>query len=130
MISRTSIAISALLFLLAISALGVIINGYQHRQLFIGLQGLQQQEYRLKVQFGRLMLEESTWSSPALIEQLATSQLSMIVPKSDQLIVAKKKELVVSLERASKKRDLSTAKIFAASTWSEKNKVAGEKLVN
>lgn len=88
MFSRNFMVISILLLLLAVSALGVVFNGYQHRQLFIGLQSLQQQESELKVQFGRLKLEESAWSSPALIEELAMSQLSMRVPKNSQLNIS------------------------------------------
>ena len=97
MLSRNLITIAILLLLLTVSALAVIFNGYQHRQLFIGLQNLQEQESKLKVQFGRLLLEESAWSSPALIEQLAVSKLSMVVPKAGHLIVTARKDSAFEL---------------------------------
>ena len=77
-----------LLVLVAIaSALGVIYSSYQSRQLFSELQQLDRQAVQLDEEWGRLLLEQSTWASHSRIEQLAKSKLNMVVPDASSTIV-------------------------------------------
>lgn len=77
------------LLLVVASALGVIYSSYQSRQLFSSLQQLSKESMQLEEEWGRLLLEQSTWASHARIEQLAKSQLDMIVPDPASIVVIK-----------------------------------------
>lgn len=80
----------ALVLLLVIcSAMGVIYSSYESRQLFSELQQENKETMRLEEEWGRLLLEQSTWASPARIEQIASSKLQMVVPKPAAMIVVK-----------------------------------------
>ena len=75
------------LLLVSVSAIGVIYSSYQSRQLFAELQDKKREEMRLQEQWGRLLLERSTWASPARIERIAKSQLNMIEPEQQAVTV-------------------------------------------
>ncbi len=75
--------------LIVASALGVIYSSYKSRQLFSELQQLNRETVRLEEEWGRLLLEQSTWASHARIEQLAKSELNMVVPKPESIIVVR-----------------------------------------
>ncbi len=79
-----------LLFCVLLSALGVIVSSYQSRQLFNDWQQAQHQSVYLEEEWSRLLLEESTWSSPSRVEQLALSELQMQAPDSRSIVVVKK----------------------------------------
>ena len=76
-----------LVVLLVFSALGVIYSSYKSRQLFSELQQLNRESIRLEEEWGRLLLEQSTWASHARIEQVAKDKLQMVVPNSSAIIV-------------------------------------------
>lgn len=76
-----------LLCFIVSSALLVVYNAYQNRQLYIELNKSVQQYAALEIEYGRLLLEESTWSSPAQIERAASSQLGMQIPAENQLVI-------------------------------------------
>lgn len=82
------------LFLLAIlvivSAVSVIYAKHLNRNEFIQLQQLEKQRDLLNEEWGRLLLEESTWGSPSRVEQQVRSRLDMIVPKADMTVVIKR----------------------------------------
>lgn len=71
-----------LLVLLLVSALGVIYSTFQSRQLFSELQQSYRKEIAMEEQWGRLLLEQSTWASHARIEELARTKLNMAVPEA------------------------------------------------
>ena len=75
----------ALMVLIVASSLAVVASSFKSRQLFVQLQTLQKEASSLQVRRGQLLLEESTWASPALIEQQAVASLSMRVPSGRQL---------------------------------------------
>lgn len=79
--------IAALLVAVVVSALVVVNNSYQNRQLFIALNNANQIHTELSIEYGKLLLEQSSWSSPALIETIAASNLHMQLPESDNIIV-------------------------------------------
>jgi cell division protein FtsL len=82
-------ATSVLLLLVIASALGVIYSSYVSRQLFSELQQDKRQAMRLEENWGRLLLEQSTWAAHARIERLAKSELNMIVPEPASIVVVK-----------------------------------------
>lgn len=72
--------------LVAASALGVIYSSFKSRQLFSVLQLEIREAVQLEEEWGRLLLEQSTWASHTRVEQLAKRELNMIVPESIVLI--------------------------------------------
>ncbi len=87
--AKVLLVFSLVLSLLVASALGVIYSSYKSRQLFSELQQHSRETMQLEEQWGRLLLEQSTWASHARIEQLAKSKLNMVVPSQQAIIVVK-----------------------------------------
>ena len=83
------IASVAAVVLVVSSGVGVIYSSYKSRQLFSELQQLNRETVRLEEEWGRLLLEQSTWASHARIEHLAKSELHMVVPKPESTIVVR-----------------------------------------
>ena len=87
-LSHRHLRIAALLlFFVTLSALAVVHTSFKNRHLFIELLALQHEATQQKIKLGRLLIEESTWSSLAAIEHTASSQLAMTVPRPEQLVV-------------------------------------------
>ncbi len=84
---RMWLACTVVVALILASAIGVIFSTYKSRQLFSDVQ-LQYKESRLlEEQWGRLLLEQSTWASHSRVERLARSKLSMVAPGPAEMIV-------------------------------------------
>lgn len=62
------------------SAMASIAVSHQTREQYARLQQLERERDQLQTEWGRLLLEESTWSSPARIERLAVERLDMRLP--------------------------------------------------
>jgi cell division protein FtsL len=62
------------------SALGVVYSQHRARALFVELRQLEREQAQLETQWGRLELEQSTWSTPGRIERLARERLDMRLP--------------------------------------------------
>lgn len=75
------------LLLLVVSALGVNYSSYKNRQLFSELQKMKSETIRLEEEWGRLLLEQSTWASHSRIEGLAKSKLNMVVPDPVSIVL-------------------------------------------
>jgi len=69
------------------SAISVIYTKHQSRVEFVALQQLEQRRDHLDEEWGRLLLEQSTWASPGRVEREAKNKLSMIVPTADRVVV-------------------------------------------
>lgn len=78
------------LVLVLVSSLSVILSTYKSRQLFSDVQLQHRESMQLEEQWGRLLLEQSTWSSQTRIENLAKNKLNMLVPDPARMIVIKK----------------------------------------
>lgn len=74
-------------FCLFFSALSVVYKKHESRQLFIQLQTLQREVESLQEEWSQLLLEQGTWASAARIEQMARTQLQMILPEPDQVVI-------------------------------------------
>ena len=77
----------SLILAVFISALSVVYVQDQNRMLFSELSSLQQKRDAMHVEWGQLLLEESTWSTQARIQRLASSDLQMHLPKQKNIII-------------------------------------------
>jgi cell division protein FtsL len=78
------------LILVLVSSLGVIFSTYKSRQLFSDVQLQHRDSMQLEEQWGRLLLEQSTWASHSRVEGLARAKLGMVVPDPGAMIVIKR----------------------------------------
>jgi cell division protein FtsL len=80
-----------LILLLAIlaSAITVFYTKHSSRKSFVVLQDLQHTRDQLNEEWGRLLIEQSTWGNPARVEQQARQQLHMALPTAANIEVIK-----------------------------------------
>jgi cell division protein FtsL len=64
------------------SAVQVIYARYKARDLFVQLERLNAQRDSLEMDWGRLQLEQSYWSSNAFVERVANAKLQMSLPQT------------------------------------------------
>jgi cell division protein FtsL len=88
--TRLWLACVLALILVLVSSLGVIFSTYKSRQLFSDVQVQYRDSMELEEQWGRLLLEHSTWASHSRVEGLARTKLGMIVPGPGAMIVIKR----------------------------------------
>lgn len=62
------------------TAMAAITTSHLTREQYARLQQLERERDQLQTEWGRLLLEESAWSSPARIERLAVERLEMRLP--------------------------------------------------
>jgi len=77
----------ALLLAIVGTSLGVVITTYNARLLLNSLQGLVQEQNHLQVEWGQLLLEQSSLVAQGQVEEIAISQLGMEVPSMDKVVV-------------------------------------------
>jgi len=82
-------SVLAVAIVLLISAVAVIYTKHLTRNQFIQLQQQEKQRDLLNEEWGRLLLEQSTWASPGRVEQQASQRLNMMVPTADMTVVIK-----------------------------------------
>ncbi len=70
---------------LVASAVAVVYAKHETRQLFMELQTLIAERDELEVAWGRLRIEQSTWSNHARVEKLAREQMGMVAPAPDDI---------------------------------------------
>ena len=68
-------------------AVGVIWSKHQSRTAFIQLQRLQNERDRLDIEWGQLKLEQSAWSSHGRVEQVAHTDLKMVIPTPNEVLI-------------------------------------------
>lgn len=80
---------SLYLMLLAVlaSSISVVYIKHQSRIEFVALQELEQHRDDLNEEWGRLLLEQSTWASPGRVERQAKIRLNMAVPIAARTMV-------------------------------------------
>ncbi|PJE80355.1 Cell division protein FtsL [invertebrate metagenome] len=83
---RKNQMVGILLLLIVISGASVSFTAYKNRQLHNQLKTVQDQRNRAQVEWGRLLLEYSTLTTPARIEKLAMERLNMEMPAAGQII--------------------------------------------
>lgn len=70
-----------------LSAISVAYSAYWNRQLLNTLYGELNVRDKAQAEYGRLVLEQSTWTAYSRIETLATEQLKMRVPDPAEIIM-------------------------------------------
>jgi cell division protein FtsL len=81
MVNKIKIVIFIVILLaIFISAMKLIIVRYESRILFGKLQNIQEQQYILETELGKLQLEHGTWSNLKRIETIAEKSLDMHKP--------------------------------------------------
>jgi len=83
------LSVLVLVLLVIVSAVAVIYSKHIGRTEFVVLQKLEHQRDQLNDEWGRLLLEQSTWASPGRVEQQARLRLNMIVPSADMTVLIK-----------------------------------------
>lgn len=78
--------VAVLVLAIMASAIGVIYSKHETRKLFVQLQKLHKQVDEINIEWGRLQLEQSAWSSHGRIEKIAQQKLNMKLPKADEII--------------------------------------------
>lgn len=73
-----------------VSALGVVHATHESRMLVNELQELENQRNQLQVEWGQLLLEESSLVSQGRIETRARTELGMKVPRLENVIVVRR----------------------------------------
>ncbi|MDP8984965.1 MAG: cell division protein FtsL [Pseudomonadota bacterium] len=64
------------------SSVQVIYARHKARDLFVHLEKLNAERDSLEMEWGRLQLEQSYWSSPAFVERVANAKLQMSLPQT------------------------------------------------
>lgn len=86
---RLMFVCALILSLVLVSSLGVIYSTFKSRQLFSEVQLQHRESMRLEEQWGRLLLEQSTWSSHSRVEGLAKQKLKMVAPDPAHIVVVR-----------------------------------------
>nr|WP_268867453.1 MULTISPECIES: cell division protein FtsL [Pseudomonas] len=68
-----------------VSAIAVSYSAHWNRQLLNTLYGELNERDKAQAEWGRLILEQSTWTAHSRIENLASEQLKMRVPAADEV---------------------------------------------
>lgn len=71
---------SILLFLVVLSSWSVVTAQYEARKRYSDLEKEQKLAQQLDIDYGRLLLEQSTWAAHARIEKAVTAKLDMHTP--------------------------------------------------
>lgn len=74
------IALPVLWVAVLASATAVIYARHQARDLFVKLERLNAERDALEIDWGRLQLEQSAWSSHAFVERVANAKMRMGLP--------------------------------------------------
>ena len=69
------------------SGLGVVKTTHENRYVFNRLQELRSEANDISVEWGQLLIEQSTFGVEGRIEQKATEQLGMRVPDVSQIVM-------------------------------------------
>lgn len=72
------------------SAVMVVIARHDTRKLFVEIQRLGKDRDSLNEEWGRLLLEQSTWATDARIESVSKTELHMIEPKTRSVTLISK----------------------------------------
>lgn len=77
-------------------ALGVVTAQHEARKLFVEFQKEQEVAKQLDVEWGQLMLEQSTWAMHSRIEKIAVDSLRMRVPPASRIRIVDPSEASVA----------------------------------
>ncbi|QEP43054.1 cell division protein FtsL [Ectothiorhodospiraceae bacterium BW-2] len=75
-----------LVALLFVTSLAVVQVKNETRQAFVRLEQLQQQRDDMHIEWGKMQLEQSTYSGHSRIDHIARNELKMVVPQEYAVI--------------------------------------------
>ena len=84
---RVDLPILVMRSLALFSAVAVVVTKHAGRSEFVVMQQLENQRDKLNEEWGRLLLEQSTWASPGRVEQQARNKLNMLTPTADNTVM-------------------------------------------
>jgi cell division protein FtsL len=70
-----------------ISAMAIVYTKHESRKLFVELEELTHERDQLNIEWGQLQIEQSTWSTHARIERVASDDLSLVRPTPMEIYV-------------------------------------------
>ncbi len=82
-VSSRQLAAMILFLCVFFSAVGVVYMKDLNRRLFIQYQGLQQSQQQSEITWGKLLLEQSAWSTQSRVQEIASKQLGMVMPSRE-----------------------------------------------
>ena len=82
---RIGLIIVALFIAVMASAIAGVYAKHESRKLFTELQKLSNERDQMEVDWGRLQIEQSTWSTYGRVEQLAREQMRMTMPPPESV---------------------------------------------
>lgn len=88
-ITAQGVSIVVLVVAILLSAFGVVYMKDLNRRLFIQYQALQKEKTQTLVEWGKLLLEQSTWSAQTRVQHIAERQLDMHVPAAKDIAMVK-----------------------------------------
>jgi cell division protein FtsL len=88
--SARTLALVVLISVVVASAIGVVSARQQSRQLFSELSDQERERDELNIEYGRLQLEQATWTETNRLEQLARTQLGMVFPGPAETVVIRR----------------------------------------
>jgi len=86
-VTRSWLFVMVALVLVIASSVGVVYSSYETRRLVASHQRLQQENNAMQVEWGQLLLEQSTWGSYNRVERLAGGKLKMRVPAPNEIVM-------------------------------------------
>lgn len=84
---KADLPMLVMMLLVLFSAVAVVVTKHASRSEFVVMQQLENQRDQLNEEWGRLLLEQSTWASPGRVEQQARTKLNMQAPTSDNTVM-------------------------------------------
>jgi len=86
-LSGLHVGVIALVAVILLSSFAVVYVKDLNRRLFIQYQAQQQTQQQLQTQWGKLLLERSTWSTQSRISKMAKEKLHMVAPSPRDVIM-------------------------------------------
>lgn len=85
LLTQTNILVGGVLLMVVLSGLAVSFVSFENRRLHGDIQQALENRNSAQVEWGKLLLEHSTLTTPAYVEQMARENLDMEVPKPDRI---------------------------------------------
>ncbi len=89
LLAKPSFGTLLLALIVLLSGLTVIYVADLNRRLFMEFEQAEGNQNQLRIEWGKLLLEQSTWSTQARIQSIAQQRLGMQVPTSNQIVLLK-----------------------------------------
>lgn len=86
---KPSFSTLVLAIIVMISGIAVVYLSDLNRRVFMDLQDAQSYQNQLRLDWGKLLLEQSTWSSQTRVQSIAEQRLAMSPPISSEIVMIK-----------------------------------------